>query len=84
MTGLGGFERHLHGFTIAKFADQDYARRLPKRGAQSEREIWCIAVQFALMDGRALVVVQEFDWIFNSDDVTGVLLVDAIEECGQS
>jgi hypothetical protein len=27
------------------------------------------------------VVVQEFDWIFNGDDVVAVLAIDAIEKC---
>ena len=57
--------------------------RLPQRRPQRQCEVWRVAVQFALMHGRALVVVQEFDRIFDRDDVIAVFPVDAIKQCRQ-
>jgi hypothetical protein len=44
---------------------------------QRQRKIRRVAVQFALVHGRALVVVQELD--FDGDDVIFALAVDAVE-----
>ena len=44
---------------------------------------WCIAVQFALMDGGALMVMQELDWIFDGDDVVILFAVDGVEQYRQ-
>ncbi len=80
MTGLSGFEDHFHGFAVAQFAHQDHLRRLPQRGAQGQREVRRIAVQFPLVDGGPLVIVQKLDGIFDGDDVAGLLFVDAVEQ----
>ena len=59
MTGFCGLERDLDGFFVAHLADQDNFRRLPQGGTQSERKAWSVTVQFALVNRRALVLVQE-------------------------
>jgi len=53
-------------------------------GTQGVSKACCVAVKFTLVDGGAFVVVQEFDRIFNGDDVVIFLAIDAIEERGQS
>ena len=40
-------------------------------------------MQLPLMDGRALVIVQELNGILNGDDVVVLLAIDAIEKHGQ-
>ena len=80
VASLGGFENHLHGFAVAHFAHQDHLGRLPQGGAQRQREVRRIAVQFPLVDGGPLVIVQKLDGIFDGDDVAGLLFVDAVEQ----
>ena len=84
MAGLSGFQGHLHSFAIAQVADQNHTRRLPQRGTERQREVGGVAVQLTLVDGRTLVIVQKLDRVLDGDDVTGVLIVDAIEQRGQS
>jgi hypothetical protein len=62
----------------------NHFRRLPQRRAQSMSVTGRIAVQLALMNCRAFVAMQEFDWIFDGDDVVILFAIDAIEEHGQS
>ena len=84
MAGLSRFEDNLDGFTVAHLTHQDDFGRLPHRRAQGVPEAGRIAVQFPLMHGGALVVVQELDGIFNGDDVVIFLAIDAIEQDRQS
>ena len=83
MAGLGRFEDALDGFAVAHLADQNDLGRLPQGGAQGVSEAGSVAMQFALMNGRAFVVVQELDGIFNGDDVVILLAIDAVEQHGQ-
>ena len=43
-----------------------------------------VAMQFALMNGGAFVVVQELDGIFDGDDMVVFLAIDAVEQHGES
>ena len=83
MAGFGGFEDDLDGFAVAHLADQNDFRRLPQGGAQGVSEAGRVAMQFALVNGGAFVVVQELDGIFDGDDVIVLLAIDAVEEHGQ-
>ena len=83
MAGFRGFQRNFDGFLVAHFADQDYFRRLPQRGAQCQREAGRVAVKFALMNRAFLVLVQELDGIFDGQDVVGLFVVDLINDRGQ-
>ena len=67
------------GFKVAHFADQDHVRILTERGAQSGRERRCVHFDLALVDVAFLVAVQEFDWVFDGDDMLGAGGVDAID-----
>src|SRR4029077_9266359 len=80
---IGGFENHLDSFAVAHFADEDYLGRLAQRGAKGQGKVGCVAVQFALVNRRALVVVQELDGVFDGDDVVVTLPIDAVEESGE-
>ncbi len=80
MAGLGSLEHDLDGLTVAHFADQNYLGRLAHGRAQSMGKARRIAVQFALVDRRALVIVQKLDGIFDGDDVVVLLLIDAIQK----
>ena len=80
---LGSFEQDLECFSFVHFPDQDHTRCLSQCGAQGERKVWSVAVHFALMNGGFFVVVQEFDGIFDGDDVVAIFAVDAIQKCCQ-
>ena len=51
MAGFGSFQRDFHRLAIAHLADQDHLRRLSQRGAQSQRKVRRVRMQFALMNG---------------------------------
>ncbi len=40
-------------------------------------------MQFALVDNAILMDVQEFDWIFDGEDVNSERLVDEVDDRGQ-
>src|SRR5215216_3375530 len=44
---------------------------------------WRVRVQLALVDRRAFVRVQEFDGVFDGDDVVRLRVVDQIDDGGQ-
>src|SRR5579859_5664413 len=83
MSGLSRLEDDFNGFPVAHLSDQDDLRRLPHRRAQGVRKTWGIAVQLALVNGRAFVVVEKLDRIFDGDDVVILLAVDGVEQNGQ-
>ena len=84
MAGFGRFQDNLDGFAVAHLPHQNHLGRLPQRRAQGMSEAGRVTVQFTLMDGGALVVVQELDGIFDGDDVVVLLAIDAVKKHGQS
>ena len=81
--GLSGFERNFDRFLVAHLADQDHFGRLTQSGAQGQSEARRVTVQFALMNRGVLVRMQEFDRVFDRDDVIGLLFVDLVQDRGQ-
>ena len=57
VTGFGRGHRDLHRFAIANFADQNYFRRLPKRGAQAIGKIGKIFSKLTLVEEVLLMWV---------------------------
>ncbi len=68
---------------VADFPHHDDAGRLPQRGSQRQGKIGRIAVQFALVYRRSLVLVQKFDRIFHRQDVIAIFAVDRVDQRGQ-
>ena len=83
LPGFGSLKNHLHGFPVTQFADEDHLRRLPQGRTQCQGKARRVAVKFPLMSGSALVIVQELDRIFDSDDVAILFFVDAVEQRSQ-
>ena len=54
--------------------------RLPQCRSHGHGEVRCVTVQFALMDGGLLVIVQKLDGIFDGDDMADLLFIDAIQQ----
>ncbi len=79
VAGFGGMERGGDGFQIAHFADQDDVGVLAEAGAQSAAKGRGIDFHLALIDEAFLVAMQEFDGVFDGDDVLGTRRVDAVD-----
>src|SRR6185503_1708541 len=77
---LGRLQRDLDRLAIAHLTHQNDLRRLAQRRAQREAERRRVAVQLALVNGRLLVPVDEFDRILDRQDVNRPLLVHAIDD----
>ena len=61
MPGFRRLQHDFNGLAVAHFADQNHLRRLPHGRAQRVRKARRIAVQLALMNRGALVIVQKLD-----------------------
>src|SRR2546427_1435378 len=83
VTRLGSFEGDLDRFAVAHLANENDLRRLPEGGSQSQREGWCVGMQFALMDSRFLVAMQELDGVLDGEDVIGLVFVHLVENGGE-
>src|SRR5580658_10665366 len=84
MAAFCSFQNRFYGVAVPHFTHQDHVWRLPQGRSQSQRGAWSIAVQLALVNCGLLVSVQEFNRIFDSNDMADLLLVDPVEKRGQS
>ena len=79
VAGLGRGQRGGDRLQVAHLADQDHVGVLAQRRTQTEREVGRIGADLALVDDRALVLVQELDRVLDREDVVLVLGVDHVE-----
>ena len=79
VAGLGGGQRGRDRLEVAHLADQDHIGVLSQRGAEAEGEVRRVGADLALVDDRALVLVQELDRVLDRQDVVLVLAVDHVE-----
>ena len=79
VSGFGNTQRRFNGLQVAHFADQHHVRVFTQGGAQSAGKRLRVRVDFALVHQAALVLVHEFNRIFNGDDVVVPLGVDLVE-----
>ena len=80
MPRFGGHQRHLEGFGVAHFADQDHVRVLAHDVAQPVGEVRHVNAHLALVDDRLGVRVQVFDRVLDGDDVERLGLVDDLDQ----
>src|SRR6059058_1623204 len=83
MAGFRGHQCGLDRLEVAHFADKDYVWILPQAAAKSLGKITRIDVHLTLRYERFLILVQEFDRVFDRDDVAVAFLVDMIDNCGE-
>jgi len=83
MPGFRGFESDFDRFTVAHLAYEYDFRRLAQRGAQGERESWCVAVQLALMNGGFFVAMQKFDGIFDGENMKSLIHIHFVDNGGE-
>src|SRR5471032_126213 len=80
MSRLRRCQRGSDGFVVAHFADDDYVRILPQNMDERAVERTHVGQHFLLHDDGALVLVDEFDGVFNRDDFTAAFAVNQVNE----
>ena len=83
VTGLGRRHRDLHRGAVANFADQNYFRRLPERGAQAVGEIREILSELALIEERLLVRMQKLDRVLQGQNMNFLRHVELVQHRGE-
>jgi len=80
MARLGDGERGLDRFEITHLTDENDVRILAERVLEGACERLGISSHFALIDQAALMLVDELDRVFDSDDVAFPLPVDLVDQ----
>ena len=75
VSGLGKGQRLRHGLCGAYFTDENHVRRLAQGVLQPDLEGLRVQSDLALGDQTALVIVHEFDGIFDRQDVFAAIAV---------
>ena len=83
VAGFCGGQADFDGFAIAHFADENHLRRLAQGGAQTRGKGTEVASHFTLVEGCLSLRMNEFDRIFQRDDVDGLCFVQFIQQRGQ-
>ena len=76
-------EGELDGFEVTHFADEDDVSIFAKGGFEADGKTFGVFGHFALCDGGALIGMNELDGFLDGDDVSGVVGVDEVDECGE-
>ena len=85
VSGFSDAQRRFDGLQVAHFADQHYVGVFTQGRAQRVGKRFGVGVQLALVDQAVLVLVHEFDGVFDGDDVFMALAVDLVDhrrQCG--
>src|SRR5207248_2929617 len=83
VTRVGRLERRIERFDISNFTDQHDIGILTQNASECLSEVGGVGANFALVDVAVDVAVQEFDWIFDRDDVRAPMLVDVLDHPGE-
>jgi len=75
--------RGARAFRIAHFADDDDIGILAQDVTQSDRIAGGIEADLALFDDAFAILEQEFDRVFDGDDVFARRLIDMLDQRGQ-
>ena len=83
VTGFSEGDRVVHTFAGTNFANHDHVGRLSQSIFQRHFPTVGINADFTLGDDATLVFVNEFDRVFNGDDVAGRIHVAIADHRGQ-
>ena len=83
VTGLGGGERRGDGLGVAHLTDEDNVRVLAQHVAERLGERLRVGTDFALVDDRPVVRVQELDRVLDGHDVKRLRQVDDVDQRGK-
>ena len=78
VTGFGDAKRRFNRLQIAHFADEYHIRVFAQRRAQGIAKRLGVRVHLALVDQAVLILVDELDRVFDSNDVVVTLGVDFV------
>ena len=84
VTRFGNGQRTAHGLVIAHFADKHHVRVLTEGHLQGHGKAVRIATNFTLVDHATLVLVQEFNRVFDRKDMLVAFLVNLVDHGGKS
>ena len=84
MTCLGGGHSHVDGLIIPHFTKKNHIRALTQSGPESRHVIFRIHVDLALAHNTACMAVQIFKRILEGDNMPVLVLVDLVDNTGQS
>ena len=82
MACFGGMDGHFDGLQVTHFTDDDDVRIFTQGGAQGVLEGTRVVVQFALRDVAAFGLINDFDWVFDGDDMVVAMFVDEFRQGG--
>ncbi len=80
MAGFRGHQRDFHCGAVAHFADEDDFGRLAQGGPQAVGIVVKIVPEFALVEGGFALRMNEFDRIFQRNDVDRLSVVDLVQK----
>ena len=80
---FGGCDGELDGFQVAKLTDEDHIGILPQGRPQGVGKAACVFVHLALMNQRPIILIGEFDRIFDGENMFSAGVVDVVEQGGQ-
>ena len=83
VTSFGSGDGEGDGFEVAHFTDHDDVGVLTERATKSGGEGFGVGVDFALVDVAAFGFEDEFDGVFEGDDVVLALFIDFVDEGGE-
>ena len=79
----GRLDSQADRFEIPHFADEDDIRVFTQRAAEGRGEGLCVDPDFAMVHDAALALVDEFDGVFNRDDMVFAGAVGLVDDGGE-
>ena len=79
VAGFGVVQGVLHAVEVTDLSEHDHVRRLTQDVAQGVAEAVGVEADLALVDHRALVLVQELDRVLDAEDMAVLVAVAVIE-----
>jgi hypothetical protein len=83
VASLGGRDSEVDCFKIAHFSNQDHVRILAQDILERVGKRLRVDVQFTLIDQSNVVVMDEFDWVFDRHDMNFLGPVDTVDHRSQ-
>ena len=82
MTGLSCSHGSLDRFIVSHLSKKDYVRALAESGTQRYQIAFCVCADFSLADNAAIMSVQIFQRILQSNNMTFSGMVDLVHKAG--
>ena len=83
VAGFHGGQRGGNGFEVSKLAHFDNVGIFTKRAFKRFRETFGVGSHFTLAHHATLVLMHEFDRVFNGDDMVGAFGIRSVDNRGE-